>query len=117
MKDEKLPFCIYVVFLGPGTGLGVSPLPLFSPGSPEFGIKPGVGAGRLQGSYVNVDFFLSILVLSVPPEQNLNNPTKQSGSGLDYSGTSQVNVGGKEKEQNSIILKLFFLCFRIFTPR
>ena len=105
------------MFLEPGTGLGVSPLPLFSPGSPEFGIKPGVGAGRIQGSYVNVDFFFSPLVLSVPPEQNLNNPTKQSGSGLDYSGTSQVNVGGKEKEQNSIILKLFFLCFRIFTPR
>ena len=95
----------------------MSPLPLFSPGSPEFGLKPGVGAGRLQGSHVNVDFFLSPLVLPIPPEQNLNNPTKQSGSGLDYSGTSQVNVGGKEKEQNSIILKLFFLCFRIFTPR
>ena len=94
----------YVVFLEPGTGLGVSPLPLFSPGSPEFGIKPGVGAGRLQGSYVNVDFFLSPLVLPVPAEQSLNNPTKQtkqSGSGLDYSGTSQVNVGGKEKEQNN----------------
>ena len=66
---------------------------------------------------VNVDFFFSPLVLPVPLEQNVNNPTKQSGSGLDYSGTSQVNVGGKEKEQNSIILKLFFLCFRIFTPR
>ena len=43
----------YVVFLEPGTGLGVSPLPLFSPGSPEFGLKPAVGAGRLQGSYIN----------------------------------------------------------------
>ena len=53
---------------------------------------------------VNVDFFFSPLVLPVPLEQNVNNPTKQSGSGLDYSGTSQVYVGGKEKEQNSIIL-------------
>ena len=85
------------MFLEPGTGLGVSPLPLFSPGSPEFGIKSEVGAGRLQGSHVNVDFFFSPLVLPVPPEQNLNNPTKQSTGGLDYSGTSQVNVGGKVK--------------------
>ena len=101
MMKNYLFVLSYVVFLEPGTGLGVSPLPLFSPGSPEFGIKPGVGAGRLQGSDVKVDFFFSPLVLPVPPEQNLNNPTKQSGSGLDYSGTSQVNVGGKEKEQNS----------------
>ena len=83
------------MFLEPGTGLGVSPLPLFSPGSPEFGIKSEVGAGRLQGSHVNVDFFFSPLVLPVPPEQNLNNPTKQSAGGLDYSG--KVNVGGKVK--------------------
>ena len=116
MNDEST-FSVYLVFLEPGTGLGVSPLPLFSPGSPEFGIKPGVGAGRLQGSDVTIDFFFSPLVLPVPPEQNLNNPTKQSGSGLDYSGTSQVKVAGKEKEQNSMILKLYFLCFRIFTPR